>query len=304
LFFPNAGSRSIQIQNIGNATLSLSGLSVSENFALVPGSGTPPDCAAGSSVTPGALCNLGISFVPEATGFLTGTVTLSDNMLNADSATQTILLFGDPPAAVPSPPAMYFGTIDFAYGSSRTETLPLVVTNVGGGTLTIAPKINGPSYKIASSTCGAGVTAGNSCTLQVQFSPVGVGGHGDILTLYTNASDNPLVALNGVAHGVGPETDAPLQFGTIPFGSTEVLLLTINNLGVGGNITIGTMINGPSYKILSSQNTCLSGIRSRQSCTLPVEFDPVSVGKHDDVLTLIPTGGAAPSTVYLHGTAD
>ena len=65
------------------------------------------------------------------------------------------------------------------------------------------------------------------------------------------------------------------------------------------------MINGPSYKILTtSQNTCLAGINAGQSCILPVEFDPVAVGNHNDHLTLTPSGGAAPSTVYLHGTAD
>jgi streptogramin lyase len=308
LIFPNttvgssSSPQSIQIQNIGNARLFLSGPSVSENFTLVQVPRTV-ECNAGFSFAPGTQCNLNISFAPEALGILTGTVTLSDNDLNGNPATQTIGLMGeDLPQAQVSTTSMQFATIPFGGGS---KTLPLVVTNIGGGTLTIASsKINGPSYKIASSNCGAGVTAGNSCTLQVEFAPVAVGGHGDILTLQTNGVSNPAVALHGIALGVGTEMETPLEFGTIPFGSTKVLLLTINNLGVGGDITIGTMINGPSYKILSSQNTCLSGIRSRQSCTLPVEFDPVSVGKHDDVLTLIPTGGAAPSTVYLHGSAD
>ena len=185
------------------------------------------------------------------------------------------------------------------------ETLSFMVTNIGGLVLTIAPKINGPSYKIMSSTCGAGVTAGNSCTLQVEFAPVAVGGHGDILTLNANGLVNPTVGLHGIASGVGTKMETPLEFGTISSGSTETLLLTIKNIGVAGTVTIGTKINGPSYKILTtSQNTCLAGIIAGQSCTLPVEFDPVAVGNHDDVLTLTPTGGAAPSMVYLHGTAD
>jgi hypothetical protein len=180
-----------------------------------------------------------------------------------------------------------------------------MVTNIGGGTLTVSTSINGPSYKIISSTCGTGVTTGNNCTLMVEFSPVTIGGHGDILTLQTNGSANPTVALHGIASGVGSELETPLQFGTISFGSTKMLMLTINNVGVAGTITIGTKINGPSYKILTtSQNTCLAGITAGHSCTLPVEFAPVAAGNHDDVLTLTSTGGAAPSTVYLHGIAD
>ena len=280
------GPQSIQIQNIGNATLSLSGLSVSGNFTLVPGSGTPSDCTTSSSVAPGALCNLSISFVPEPDGPTAGTVTLSDNALNNNPATQVIQLSGyednSPPLAQVSTTSMHFANILFGSGS---ETLPLTVTNIGGGLLTIAPKINGPSYKITSSSC-----AGNSCTLQVEFLPVAVGGHGDILTLNANGSSNPTVGLHGIASGVGTEMETPLQFGTIPSGTTEVLLLTINNIGVAGTVTIGTKINGPSYKILTtSQNTCLGGITAGHSCNLPVEFDPVAAGSHDDVLTLTPT---------------
>ena len=98
----------------------------------------------------------------------------------------------------------------------------------------------------------------------------------------------------------------PLEFGTIPLGTTEVLPLTITNIGVPGTVKVGTKINGPSYKILTtSENTCLAGIADGQSCILPVEFDPVvGIGKHNDILTLTPVGGAAPSTVALKGTAD
>jgi Abnormal spindle-like microcephaly-assoc'd, ASPM-SPD-2-Hydin len=125
------------------------------------------------------------------------------------------------------------------------------------------------------------------------------------LTLSTNGSSNPTVGLHGVASGVGTEMETPLEFGTIPFGTSTGAQLTITNIGVAGTVTIGAQINGPSYKILTTtQNTCLAGVTAGHSCTLPVEFDPVAVGNHDDVLTLTPTGGAAPSTVYLHGIAD
>ncbi len=88
--------------------------------------------------------------------------------------------------------------------------------------------------------------------------------------------------------GVGAETSS-LQFGTIPFGSTEVLPLTITNIWVPGTVTVRTAINGPSYKILTtSQNTCQAGISAGQTCTLPVEFSPATAGVHGDILTLTP----------------
>jgi hypothetical protein len=70
-------------------------------------------------------------------------------------------------------------------------------------------------------------------------------------------------------------------------------------------VTIGTAIDGPSYEILTTaQNTCLAGITAGQSCVLPVQFSPTSVGGHDHVLTLSPSSGAAPSTVGLNGIAS
>ena len=80
------------------------------------------------------------------------------------------------------------------------------------------------------------MTAGNSCTLQVEFAPVAVGGHGDILTLNANGLVNLTVGLHGIASGVGTKMETPLEFGTISSGSTEtLLLLTIKNIRVAGD---------------------------------------------------------------------
>ena len=46
-----------------------------------------------------------------------------------------------------------------------------------------------------------------------------------------------------------------LNFGTIAFGTTEVLTLTITNYGVAGTITVGTAINGPAIKFSPPRRT-------------------------------------------------
>ncbi|WP_161557315.1 choice-of-anchor D domain-containing protein [Acidisarcina polymorpha] len=111
-------------------------------------------------------------------------------------------------------------------------------------------------------------------------------------------------SLQGFAGTVSAGAQTALQFGSIAFGQTAVLPLTITNVGVTGNVTIGTSVNGPSYKVLKTNaNTCLAGITAGQSCVLPVEFTPATLGIHDDILTLTPSHGAAPSTVKLRGIA-
>ena len=103
-----------------------------------------------------------------------------------------------------------------------------------------------------------------------------------------------------------PGTSAPLQFGTISVGTTEVLPLTVTALDCLGTATVGTSGSGPSYNVLTTaQNTCQGGIAAGQSCTLPVGFDPASIGAHDDVLTLEASGSSSHSpTVGLDGIGD
>jgi len=90
--------QSVTIQNIGNQTLNAvtPGLGVTgPNFAQVAGSGTPADCTTSFALTPGASCNLSISFEPQSVGNLSSTATFTDNTLNTTpSASQSITLQG------------------------------------------------------------------------------------------------------------------------------------------------------------------------------------------------------------------
>ncbi len=265
------------------------------DFTLASGS----SCS--GSVSGGTACTVNVTFTPQAAGARNGTVEIVDGSGNVITTT-TISgsglanVTGSPVAQV-STNLLQFNTA--AFGS--TPNLPLTVTNIGGGTLIVAPTINGQSFTIAGSTCAAGLAAGKSCTLQVEFSPVVVGPHNDVLTVLTNGETNSTVQLQGVASGVTSAIRV-LNFGTIPADTTSVIPLTITNVGVPGTVTIGTAISGNSFTILTTaQNTCLAGIASGQNCVLPVEYLHTSVGAHNEQLTLTPSGGAAASVIHLDG---
>src|ERR1017187_916820 len=90
--------QSVTIQNIGNQPLNAiaPGLIVGgPNFAQVAGPGTPADCTSSFLLTPGASCDLSISFTPQSVGDLTAAATFTDNALNTiPSASQSIALQG------------------------------------------------------------------------------------------------------------------------------------------------------------------------------------------------------------------
>jgi uncharacterized repeat protein (TIGR03803 family) len=206
-----------------------------------------------------------------------------------------------------SSPTLQFSPI--AVGSS--ETLSLTVTNTGGGTLSANPSIGtSQSYSIVGDTCTAGLDSGRSCTIDIRFAPVTITIHDAILLLQTNTIHNPSVPLQGVGTGVSADVSA-LQFGTVSYGSSQILPVNVTNHGIPGVVTLQAVITGvkgappsQSFQILDTrQNTCLAGIASKQSCSLPVEFYPTAPGAFQELLTITPSGGALPFTVELEGTA-
>jgi large repetitive protein len=175
--------QSVTVQNIGNATLTMNGLSVAANFAQVDGSGSPEDCSASTSLAAGAECNLSISFTPELAGSISGSVLLTDNNLNASNAAamQTISLSGTgiritlSPVAGPLPNSTYgqaYGEIFTASGGTSPYTytgtgLPSGLTLSSSGTLSGAPGAPGSYTLVITATDANGVSGSQNYTLTV-----------------------------------------------------------------------------------------------------------------------------------------
>ncbi len=144
--------QSVTIQNIGNQPLDAAtpGLVVSgPNFLQVAGSGTPADCTSSFALTPGASCNLSISFEPQSVGNLTATAIFTDNALNATAASQSVALQGtgtqeSQTITFGALSNQAFGTAPFTISAtassglavSFTSTTPAVCT-VSGATVTL-----------------------------------------------------------------------------------------------------------------------------------------------------------------------
>ncbi len=91
----------ITVYNPGNASIVLHGLTIPANFSLSAGNGAYPACTATSTIAAGAACQLALSFTPQSTGSLSGSVVLSDNSRNLSTAQQSIHLSGTATAAAP-----------------------------------------------------------------------------------------------------------------------------------------------------------------------------------------------------------
>ncbi len=94
---------------------------------------------------------------------------------------------------------------------------------------------------------------------------------------------------------------APLNFGSIPVGSTKTLALAVTNTG-NRTLIVSPYFESPSYTIFSQQPTdCLNAIDPGHDCSLNIQFSALTEGHHTITLTL-GSNGAKDSTVLLEGT--
>ncbi len=133
-------AQAVTLTNSGTATLAITSLTASGDFALTQNCGT--------SVTAGASCTLSVTFTPTAAGTRTGTVTITDN---ANGSPQTVALSGGGEAVslstvstgITIPSAGGSGTaaiqLSSVNGFTGTVNLTCAVTYLGQGTPTSPP---------------------------------------------------------------------------------------------------------------------------------------------------------------------
>ncbi|MGB9072068.1 MAG: choice-of-anchor D domain-containing protein [Terriglobales bacterium] len=83
-----SGTKKVTLTNTGNATLNISGIVPSGDYALAP---APPKKACGSTVAAGKSCVFKVTFTPTQKGLRTGNVTITDN---APDSPQSVALSG------------------------------------------------------------------------------------------------------------------------------------------------------------------------------------------------------------------
>jgi large repetitive protein len=174
------GTMTATLNNSGNAPLTISGVAIAGNsFQIDSGKTT---CSASTTLAVGGSCTVGVFFSPDAAGALTGTLTITDNALNASAATQTFALSGTgfitPTTAQPTV------TVTPAANSINTSQTLSVTITVAGKNPTPVPTgvvtLSTPTYNSATTTLTggtatitipAGALAAGSDTLTAIYGP-------------------------------------------------------------------------------------------------------------------------------------
>jgi Right handed beta helix region/Abnormal spindle-like microcephaly-assoc'd, ASPM-SPD-2-Hydin/Disaggregatase related len=152
-----------------------------------------------------------------------------------------------------------------------------------------------------SNTCGAHLPAGQSCVVDVTFTPTAAGTRTGTLTLTGNQSgDAPSVTLSGNAV-VATASLAPssLNFGSqLVNMSSAAQAVTLSNTGSGPLQIYSIGISGD----FSQSNTCPASLGAGSSCVIQVTFRPTATGPRSGSLSISSNSVPAAPAVSLSGT--
>ena len=225
------------LRNMGSASLSISSISVTGDFAETD------DC--GTGVSAAGSCTFSVTFTPIGTGSRLGTIVIQDD---AAGSPHVINLIGDGAGAAASLSLSRLSFAPVPVGSSSAAQ-SVTLSNTGS----IPLLINGIQVTGAfaqTNNCQPVIPSGSGCIVNVTFIPTSLGTFSGALTITDNAPGSPQIL-----NLAGTESDFSLA-SSVTKGSTEpgaaaTYLLTVSPLG--GSFTGAVKL---SCSGLPAQTTC------------------------------------------------
>jgi hypothetical protein len=299
----------VTMTNSGNSNLNFSSLASSSVFTQEPSGGT--DCAAASSLPPGASCLVGIAFAPTAVGAATGTLTAATNRGNQSASSFTVNLAGTGLSGTPAA-SLTPASLTFASQVVGTTSAQQVVTLTNTGTATLSAinasvgGLNTLDFPVTT-TCASTLAAAATCTIVVSFRPTLSGTRTATLSLFDSAAHSPqLATFTGTATGgaLPVLTPAGVQFGAQQlFVAAPAQTATLTNAGSATLSVYGISLSGPNgadFSILST--TCASTLAASAACNLILGFIPSALGARIATVTVSDSAGNSPQLIALAGT--
>jgi hypothetical protein len=295
-----SAAETVSLTNSGGVNLTSISTSVSGPFTVTN------NCTA--NLAPASSCTISVFFQPAAAGAQTGTLTVSDSL-----RTQTVSLSGTgllPPAFSVNPASLSFAMQ--AVGT-RSAAQTLTVTNTGGAPMAnVSFQLTGTSatsFATGTTTCGATLASGSSCTVQVTFAPAASGGSTATLVISSSTLGVTSAQVPLTGNGGGVAASIQVSPGTIAFAATGInessssTTVTITNPGSSASLSNLTLAVSAAFQLVN--NTCASlasgTLAAQANCTAGVVFAPTSTGTQAGTLTVTSSTVATGATVALSG---
>jgi hypothetical protein len=196
-------------------------------------------------------------------------------------------------------------SLTFASQAFGSTSNPQTVTVKNTGSHTLSTYLSTSGDFTASGSCEGGtVQPGQSCTVQVSFTPSASGTRTGVLTIYSNVAGGELtVALSGTGAPAGAVNASPSSINFNGTGNGVMVgqvsahfSVTVSNSSSSA-VSFSDTISGP-FSIAT--NACGSSVPAVGSCNLSLIFSPTQSGAATGTLTINYAGGT--QAVALSGT--
>ncbi|HVI07903.1 MAG TPA: alkaline phosphatase family protein [Candidatus Binatia bacterium] len=287
-----SGARTAEIGNWGTKNISITSIAAGGDFAQTN------TCK--STLNVNETCAVNITFTPQSSGTVTGTLTVTDT---ATGSPQIINLSGTGTSVSFSSQLLNFGN---QLLGDKVPTQTATLTNNGAATLTITSIETTGDYT-QTNTCGNAVAAHGTCQITVTFTPTTTGvRYGSITVNDSDGSKSQVLNLTGFGIEV-IVAPAKLNFGNVTVGTSSTpLTVSITNKEKSA-LTISDVIidddayhNSPDY---SQTNTCGTSLAAGATCKVTVTFTPTTSGSLPaSALVFDSDATTSPVTISLSGT--
>jgi kumamolisin len=296
----NPNSLTVQQGSNGTSTITVNDFDGFSGSVTLSATGMPSGVTAGFSPNPTNITSTLTITVPAGTPTGTSTITVSGVSGTLSSSTTIALKItaAQVPAVVLTPTSLTFGN-ETVGGTSAAKTV--TVRNSGTATLDISSIVASGDFAISSTTCGATLNAGSSCTIKVTFTPTELGARTGDITLTDNAPNSPQqVPLSGTGIAGVTLTPASAKFPATAVGSTSAAktfkLSNKQSVSLTG-ISIST-----TGEFSVSSTTCTSSLAAKSNCSISVVFKPTQTGTLTGILQVSDNAAGSPQTSTLSGT--
>jgi hypothetical protein len=253
----------------------------------------------------GASCTDVITAAPTVAGIATGKLTIHSSAPDVSLTLSVTGTQAGPAVLTISDGSTFdFGTVGLGMSAPHTFT----VTNTGtmdATQVTVMP-LTAPFAVDSSSTCGATLAGGMSCTVTVKFTPAMEGTVSATLSIGYNDGTSAQSVTRGMT-GTGT-TPAQLSisdgmtydFSSVAIGTSATHVFTVTNSGSTGATALSGMALAAPYSYAGAANAfpgtggdCGATLAPGAMCHVAVRFSPTMTGAAGATLTLGYNDGSA-----------
>jgi hypothetical protein len=291
-------TQTVSVSNTGNVGINITQMTLSNSQFSVTGMTTPMALAVGQSGSFTVAVNA------TAAGNVTGTLTAQ---ADGGSAPVMVNLSASAVSAQSqlslSASSVNFGSV--SVGSKGNSNL--VLNNTGATDVTISLlTLTGAEFTISGVTTPKTISAGQSATIAVTFTPTATGNATGSLAITSNDTANPTMTVplsgSGTSAATGQLGSNPtsLSFGAVATGTTTQKQITLTNTGTAA-VKISS-ISSVGAGVTTSGITTPATLNPSQNATLTVSFDPTAAGGTTGTITIVSNAGNSPLTIPVTGS--